>query len=78
MGDAAHGRDKFIGIKRLDDPASCPGSAGTCLFFVRAFGGQNQDRPVARAIAGAQFFDQTEAIEARHVDIGNNDINFVF
>ncbi len=73
-GYTLDGIDQLGGVEGLDDPAGGTGLAGAVLLFRIAFGGQHQDRDRAVLLVAADTFDEAEAIEARHVDVGDDDI----
>src|SRR6218665_1475801 len=66
--------DQLGGIERLDDPACRTRLSGAVLLFGVAFGGQHEDGDRTVLFVAANAFDEAETVEARHVDVRDDDV----
>src|SRR5690606_15326744 len=69
------GIEQFVGRGRLDDPAGSAGGLGLRFLRLLRFGGQEEDghETVARQLA--DFLDEFDAVHARHVEIGDQQVD---
>src|SRR5664279_1323383 len=75
--DLADDFDQLGRIERLDEPASGTGGAAGLLHLVARFGGQDEDRRGLELRRAAQLLRQLDAIDARHVLVGQHEIEVV-
>jgi hypothetical protein len=71
----AHDFDELLWIERLDQPAGRPGRAPLRLHRVGRLGRQHQDRRRSILRCGTQVANQGQAIHARHVLIGQHQVD---
>lgn len=73
--DLADHLDQPGGIEGLDQPASGPSGAAGLLHLVARLDGQDQDRRALELGVLAQLLGQADAIHARHVLVGQDQVD---
>lgn len=66
--------DQLGRIERLDQPAGSTGGAAGLLHLVARLGGEDQDRSALELGVLAQLLGQADAIHARHVLVGQHEV----
>jgi hypothetical protein len=67
--------EQLVGSGRLDDPARGTGGFGFELAALLRFGGQEEDGQETVSGERAHFADQFDAVHARHVEVGDQEID---
>ncbi len=75
--DLADHLDQLGRIERLDQPASGPSGAASLLHLVARLDGQDQDRRGPESRVLAQLLGQADAVHARHVLVGQHEVDGV-
>ena len=71
----AHNSDELLRIKRLDQPARCPGRPTLRFHGVGGLGSEHQNRGLCVLRHRPQGLDQAQTIHAWHVLVGQDQID---
>jgi len=70
-------REQHVGAERLHDPTGRAGVAPAALHVLRRLRGEHEDRGELELRQVAQALHQVDAVHARHVDVGDHQVEFL-